>query len=596
MTPRGGAPVLRSSPLDPPGVHDLPALAVEAAAILAVAPGLVGGARIRGGAHPLVAAWTEHLGELLGDWGALRRLPGRMDADRLLGHVDVAESLRAGARRYRQGVLEETARGVLILPMADRADPEVVAILAQLLDTGTAPTPGAPSGGTAVDLAVVALDDARSDEPGTPELLAERLGIVLNLDGQVRDDAPSVPTDASTVDRARALAPEVVLSPEQLEALAALGMQFGVASLRAASQAASVARIRAALHGRTIVQDDDLAVAVSLVLLPRATVLPEPAAEEVAPPDGPPPPPQDAGDDAGDQDQTPGEVRELAERVLEAARVHLPDGLALAEAMARAGARSGRRGALIRQLRDGHRVGARTGDPRREGRLDLSATLRAAAPWQRIRRQDTPERGARVLVEKADLHVQVRARRSATATVFLVDASGSQALNRLAEAKGAVELLLGDSYVRREEVALVAFRGTGAEVLLPPTRSLVRARRALAGLPGGGGTPLATGIMEGLRVALRLRDEGMTPRMVTLSDGRPNVTREGKGGRAQAREESLAAARLVAREAIPFLVLDTSPRGERFAGELAGAGAGQHLHLPRADARVVRAALDALPG
>jgi magnesium chelatase subunit D len=102
--------------------------------------------------------------------------------------------------------------------------------------------------------------------------------------------------------------------------------------------------------------------------------------------------------------------------------------------------------------------------------------------------------------------------------------------------------------------------------------------------------------MEGLRMALRLRDGGMSPRMVCLSDGRPNVTREGKGGRPQAREEALMAARLVAREGVPFLVLDTSPRGERFSDELARAAAGTSLHLPRADARVVRAALDTLPG
>jgi magnesium chelatase subunit D len=593
-------------------VEDLAPLALEAAGILAVAPGLVGGVRIRDGAGPLVRAWTDHVAELLSGQGTLRRLPGRMDADRLLGHVDVAESLRAGGRRYRPGILEEVGRGVLLLPMADRADPEVLAILSQVLDTGLAVTPGSGAGGTAVDLAVVALDDARADEAGTPELLAERLALHLALDTARADDpggtphhprgtppgpGEGTPYTHGDVEAARTLAPRVSLDPEQVEALAFLGLRIGAPSLRTAAQAAAVARIRAALQGRTGVQDEDLAIAVSLVLMPRATVLPEPVQDESSPPpDGPPPPPPEPGEDTGGDEQNAGEVQELAERVLEATRVHLPDGLELAEAMARSGARSGRRGALIRQLREGHRVGARPGDPRREGRLDLSATLRAAAPWQRLRRRDAPERNAKVLVEKSDLHVQLRARRSATATIFLVDASGSQALNRLAEAKGAVELLLGDSYVRREEVALIAFRGTGAETLLPPTRSLVRARRALAGLPGGGGTPLAAGIMEGLRMALRLRDGGMTPRMVCLSDGRPNVTREGKGGRPQAREESLAAARLVAREGVPFLILDTSPRGEPFAGELARAGAGQHLHLPRADARVVRAALDTLPG
>jgi magnesium chelatase subunit D len=279
--------------------------------------------------------------------------------------------------------------------------------------------------------------------------------------------------------------------------------------------------------------------------------------------------------------------------VLEAARARLPQEFELAVLAPSAG-RAGRRGALIRQLRDGHRVGARPGDPRREGRIDLSATLRAAAPWQPARREAQPERAARILVRPGDLHVQVRARHSATATVFLVDASGSQALNRLAEVKGAVELLLADSYVRREEVALVTFRGRDAEVILPPTRSLVRARRALAGLPGGGGTPLARGLLEGLSVARRLRAAEAVPRVVLLSDGRPNVDREGQGGRAAARKDALAAAALLAAEAIPLLVLDTSVRGEAFAAELASAGGGRHLHLPRADARTVRAAIGTL--
>jgi magnesium chelatase subunit D len=199
-------------------------------------------------------------------------------------------------------------------------------------------------------------------------------------------------------------------------------------------------------------------------------------------------------------------------------------------------------------------------------------------------------------VERDDLHVQIRARRAATATVFVVDASGSQALNRLAEVKGAVELLLADSYVRREQVALVAFRGREAELVLPPTRSLVRARRVLSGMAGGGGTPLARGIVEGLRVALRIRSDEASPRIVLLSDGRPNVDREGKGGRAQAREDALAAGRRVADSGIPSLVLDTSPRGERFASELAAAMGGRSAHLPRADARKVRAALTALDG
>ena len=117
---------------------------------------------------------------------------------------------------------------------------------------------------------------------------------------------------------------------------------------------------------------------------------------------------------------------------------------------------------------------------------------------------------------------------AAARTISSSDASsgslgGSSALHRLAEAKGAVELLLADCYVRRDSVAVLAFRGRSAELLLPPTRSLVRAKRSLAELPGGGGTPLAAGIDAARELAFAVRRRGDTAVVVVLSDGRANL-------------------------------------------------------------------------
>lgn len=133
------------------------------------------------------------------------------------------------------------------------------------------------------------------------------------------------------------------------------------------------------------------------------------------------------------------------------------------------------------------------------------------------------------MVRRDDLRIRILKQRTETTTVFCVDASGSAALERLAEAKGAVELLLAEAYVRRDRVALVAFRGTGAELVLPPTRSLTRAKRGLSGLPGGGGTPLAAGIDAAVAVALGVRRGGSRPAIVLLTDGRANVARSGEG-------------------------------------------------------------------
>ena len=141
-------------------------------------------------------------------------------------------------------------------------------------------------------------------------------------------------------------------------------------------------------------------------------------------------------------------------------------------------------GELPPRQRRGKPLGARRGDLRRGARLDVLATLRAAAPWQPLRRREQAATVARVLVRRDDFRMKRFRERTETTAIFAVDASGSSALHRLAEAKGAVELLLAQCYVRRDRVALLAFRGRGSELLLSPTRSLVRAKRSLAGLPG----------------------------------------------------------------------------------------------------------------
>ena len=116
----------------------------------------------------------------------------------------------------------------------------------------------------------------------------------------------------------------------------------------------------------------------------------------------------------------------------------------------------------------------------------------------------------RVQVRSEDFRIVRFRQRRGTTAIFVVDASGSSAMQRLAEVKGAIELLLVDCYVRRDSVALVAFRGEGAEVILPPTRSLARAKRTLAGLPGGGGTPIAHGLEAALALADRIKRQGQT--------------------------------------------------------------------------------------
>jgi magnesium chelatase subunit D len=247
----------------------------------------------------------------------------------------------------------------------------------------------------------------------------------------------------------------------------------------------------------------------------------------------------------------------------------------------------------------GRPIGTRPGVLRQgQTRLSLVETLRAAAPWQGFRRAERQGRPhPRVIVTRDDIRIRRFRERTGSVAIFLVDASGSAALHRLAEAKGAVELLLADCYVRRDQVALIAFRGAGADLLLPPTGSLVRAKRCLGALPGGGGTPLAAGLDAARALADQVRRRGRSPVLILLTDGRANVARDGQGGRARAEAEALSAARLARAESLTALVVDTAPRPQPQARAIAEAMGARYLPLPMADGRLVseaaRAALAA---
>ena len=209
-----------------------------------------------------------------------------------------------------------------------------------------------------------------------------------------------------------------------------------------------------------------------------------------------------------------------------------------------------------------------------------------------MRRRDPAPAGAGpIRFRRDDLRVRRFEERATTVTIFAVDASGSAALARLSEAKGAVELILAQAYVKRAEVALVAFRGTEADLLLPPTRSLTRAKRALAELPGGGGTPLARGIALTRQLADAVMSRGRTPFLVFLTDGSANIGADGSSGRAQANADALTAARGIASAGLDAVVIDISPRPRPEAARIAEAMRARYLPLPFADAKALKAAV-----
>lgn len=575
--------------------------ATLAAALLAISPDRLKGLVLRARPGPVRDRFLALLRRLLPPAMPLRKLPPGVPDQRLLGGLDLAATLQAGRPVAERGLLAECHGGLLLVPMAERLAPSLAARLAAALDRGEVV---AERDGLAIReaacLGLVLFDEGAAEDEHAPPALTERLALAARLEGVPLADAALPETTAEDIARARQRLATVTVGDATIEALCSTAMAFGIDSLRAPVLALEAARAAAALAGRSEVTEADAITGARLVLAPRATRMPSPPAEEEAEQqedeqrdEGSEKPPRDDG--AGKDDERP-DPQSLADLVLAAAVAAVPPGL-LASLAAGAGcgatSAGGKVGAAKHSSLRGAPLGARPGMPGGGARLALLETLRAAAPWQALRRRDG---GPRIAVRRDDFRIKRFRERSETTTIFAVDASGSSALARLAEAKGAVELLLADCYVRRDRVALIAFRGRGAELLLPPTTSLVRAKRSLAGLPGGGGTPIAAALDAARVLAETVLRRGGTPMLVVLTDGRANVSRDGTGGREVAAADALAAARQLAALRINTVLLDTSPRPQPQAATLAGAMAARYVPLPYADAAALSRAVKAAQG
>jgi magnesium chelatase subunit D len=587
-------------------------LAVQAAALLAINPLGLAGARVHAGAGPVRDAGLSLLQSFMGD-AAWKRMPVTITDERLLGGLDLSATLSAGRPVLQQGVLADVNGGTLVLAMAERLPTATSAKLGHVMDSGEIHI--ARDG---IDqrrdtrFVVIALDEGVSEEEVVLPALRDRLAFDLDLRSVSWQEVREYPANVISIAEiasARTCLASVAVADEFIEAVCGTAMVLGVDSARATLMTMAAARANAALHGELEASGEDVRAAAELVLAPRATRLP-PSPQDAAADNEPEPPPESLPDSLPDSPtETPPEPPEqnppepdtttaqepqaLEDQLLEATKAAIPAGL-LSQLLAggvRRRASSGKSGASVKGGLRGRPSGSRRALPAHGSRLHLMDTLRAAAPWQKIRKATSKNQQAKIQVRAEDFHVARIKQKTATITLFVVDASGSSALNRLSEAKGAVELLLADCYVRRDQVALIAFRGKHAELLLPPTRSLVRAKRTLSGLPGGGGTPLATAIDTAASVAESLQRRGMSPVIVLLTDGRANVSRNGSGGRELAHADAMEAARQLAVMQASVLFIDTSPNPQPPAAELAAAMRARYMPLPFAGAATVSQAV-----
>jgi magnesium chelatase subunit D len=575
--------------------------AALAACLLAVDPCGLGGVAVRSAHGPAVEHFLKRLRCLLPNDAPFRRIPLHVTDGRLLGGLDLTATLQAGRPVLERGLLADADGSCVVVPMAERLSSALSARLCSVLDNKEAVVErDGFACRNASNIAIIALDEGAFGDERMPFPLLDRLAFHINLEAAHHGMDCPAPFSRENVGAARALLPAVCTDDVILAAICRAAAVTGIGSVRAPMLAIKVARVHAALARRKRVADADAIVASRLVLAPRAAALPASAesrsGEGSNQDDDARQNNLDSAGTADDETTTASDSGALEDIVVAAVRAAIPAHL-LAQLQDRNTFRktaneAGRAGVPSRSVPRGRPVGTRRGELKAGARLNVVETLRSAAPWQQLRRQQSGD--GRVHVRRDDFRLTRFKNRSASATIFVVDASGSSALHRLAEAKGAVELLLADCYLRRDQVALIAFRGKSADVILPPTRSLARAKRSLSALPGGGGTPVAAAVDAANLLALGLRRKGLAPTIVFLTDGRANIARDGKPGRERAELDALASARAVRSAGLAAVVVDISPRPHGAAERLATDMGALYLSLPNADARNLSRAVRAV--
>ena len=512
-------------------------------------------------------------------------LPLGATEDRVLGSLDIASALQGGKRVFQPGLLAASHRGILYIDEVNLLADHLVDVL---LDVAAMGVNSIQREGLSVthparitlvgtmnleegDLRPQLLDrfalmvdvSAPRDKAVRAEVVRRRIAYEADPAGFTQRWAPSQDLLRAQLARAQALLAQVELDDAMLDLNSHLCCEFEVASLRADLVMHKAARANAALDARLRVTPDDIRTAATLVLPHRRRRKPfeQPGLDhdkldelmrDAAPP------PQDEQQDQPEQseaeqgesqqggaqsDQEPAGSAPQEQLFGAAAATPAPTlTVAASTGASSVASTTGRRSSAANAAR-GHVVRA-VPNPQPTS-LAIQATLRSAALRE----------PGQLNVTRDDLHQQVRAGKSANLILFVVDASGSMAAQRRMEAvKGSVLALLTDAYQRRDEVAVIAFRGPKAHLQLAPTRSVERAEQGLRELPTGGRTPLPHALQLTLETLATRAKDSLPPLLVLLTDGKANVAvTDG----ADPWRETLELAGLLAERATPALVIDT---------------------------------------